>query len=174
MPPVTYTFSVRDNAAFPPGTRKTGLLPTWVFLKRLADNGDISPQPLIQEIAQGQYKFTYDADANGEAAGQIDAGATLANPSDRYLDILLSRDSSRIQAALGPSGAILDLGQSIPAVNAGQTVGDALNAARAGGFGKWTVNGAAVPPELVMYAADGVTVVRTFTLDDAENPSVRT
>jgi hypothetical protein len=174
LPPVTYTFSIRDNAAFPPGTRKTGLLPTWVFLKRLSDNGDISPQPLIQEIAQGQYKFTYDADANGEAAGQIDAGATLANPSDRYLDILLSRDSSRIQAALTVDGANLNLAQAIPAVNTGQTLGDALNAARAQGFGRWSVNGAAVPPTLSLFAADGVTVVRTFTLDDAENPSART
>lgn len=63
----------------------------------------------------------------------------------------------------------LDLTQAIPTSNTAQTVGDALNAARAEGFGKWVLIGTT----LTLYAGDGVTVVRTFTLDSATNPTQR-
>jgi hypothetical protein len=174
MPPINYSFSIRDQAAFPPGTRKTGLAPTWTLLKRLSDNGDISPQPVITEVGQGIYKFTFDAEAHGEAVGQIDAGATLPNPSDRYLDVLLSRDSGRIQAALTANGAKLDLSQPIPLSNLAQTVGDALAAARAAGFGASRIDATVSPPKWVFYAPDGVTPVREFTLNSTVNPTERT
>jgi hypothetical protein len=48
-------------------------------------------------------------------------------------------------------------------------VGDALNAARAQGFGKWTING----NTLSFYAPDGTTIIKSFTLDSAKFPSQR-
>ena len=65
--------------------------------------------------------------------------------------------------------ANLNLTQSIPTSNTAQTVGDALNAARAQGFGKWVLSGTT----LTLYASDGATVVRTFTLDSATSPTQR-
>lgn len=58
----------------------------------------------------------------------------------------------------------------VPVSNTAGTVGDALNAARAQGFGKWTLVGTA----LTLFAADGVTAVRTFTIDSATAPTSRT
>lgn len=63
----------------------------------------------------------------------------------------------------------LDLTQAIPTSNMAQTVGDALNAARAQAFGKWVLSGTS----LTLYAADGTTVVRTFTLDNSVSPTQR-
>ncbi|HZP80709.1 MAG TPA: hypothetical protein VFB21_03645 [Chthonomonadaceae bacterium] len=70
--------------------------------------------------------------------------------------------------------ALLDLAQAVPTSNTAQTVGDALNAARAQGFGKWALNPLANPPTLALYAADGTTVVRSFTLNDPTSPTTRT
>ena len=64
--------------------------------------------------------------------------------------------------AVPVSGSVtLNLAQAIPTSNTAQTVGDALNAARAQGFGKWVLSGTT----LTLYASDGTTAVRTFTLD---------
>jgi hypothetical protein len=67
------------------------------------------------------------------------------------------------------ANASLNLSQPVPTSNSAQTVGDALNAARAQGFGKWVLSGTS----LMLYAADGTTVVRTFTLDSASAPTTR-
>lgn len=76
--------------------------------------------------------------------------------------------------ANGPSGGgggavTLDLTQAVPASNSPGTVGEALAAARAQAFGKWTKSGTT----LTLYAPDGTTVVRTFTLNDANAPTTR-
>jgi hypothetical protein len=63
----------------------------------------------------------------------------------------------------------LDMNQPVPTSNTAQTVGDALNAARAQGFGKWAINGTT----LSLYAPDNTTVVKSFTLDSAKFPSQR-
>jgi hypothetical protein len=67
------------------------------------------------------------------------------------------------------TSANLNLGQAVPTSNAAQTVGDALNAARAQGFGKWLLSGTT----LTLYGPDGTTAVRTFTLDSATAPTQR-
>lgn len=79
---------------------------------------------------------------------------------------------SSVTGAVGSvTGAVqLDMTQAVPTSNTAQTVGDALNAARAQGFGKWTLVGTT----LTLYAANGSTVVRTFTLDSATAPTSRT
>lgn len=65
---------------------------------------------------------------------------------------------------------IIDLEQPVPTSNTAQTLGDALNAARADGFGKVTLVGTT----LTLYAPDGATPVRAFTLDNPANPTQRT
>lgn len=64
----------------------------------------------------------------------------------------------------------LDFTQPVPTSNTVQTVGDALNAARAQGFGKWVLSGTA----LTIYAGDNSTIVKTFTIDSVTNPTSRT
>ena len=63
----------------------------------------------------------------------------------------------------------IDLTQAVPTSNTSQTVGDALNAARAQGFGKWIISGTT----LKLYAPDGSTIVRTFALNNATAPTQR-
>lgn len=75
----TYVFSVRSS-----GTRMTGLSPSFVFFKKLADGSNLS-QPTITEIANGQYKFSYDPAI--PASGQVDAGSSVPDPGDRYIDV---------------------------------------------------------------------------------------
>jgi hypothetical protein len=63
----------------------------------------------------------------------------------------------------------LNLTQAVPTSNIDQTVGDALNSARAYGFGKWTITG----NNLEYYAPDGSTIIKTFTLDNPNYPRRR-
>ena len=90
----------------------------------------------------------------------------------------VDRVTITVRGASGTNGAVvdcqlissqLDLTQAVPTSNSGNTVGDCLNAARAQGFGKWSVIGTT----LRLYAPDGTTVVRTFTLDSETSPSQR-
>ena len=139
MATLWYYFSVRDNSATGQGTRVTGLTPGWSFLKKLADNSDITPQPAILEIAQGVYKYSYDPEVNGDAAGQIDGlvgnpGTVTLIPADRYIDVFPTRESSRLlsginatgQVALAPNG--LDAIQIENGVNARQALTPILSA----------------------------------------------
>jgi len=127
MAAVVYVVTARDSQSEPPGVRKTGLSPTWVFLKRLSDNADVAP-PAITEVAQGQYKFSFDAEDLGDAAGQIDFGAILTAAADRYVDVLLTREAGRIltnldAAVSGVPAGLLDLAAG---VETGLTVREAL------------------------------------------------
>lgn len=72
-------------------------------------------------------------------------------------------------AAVG-SAMTLDLTQALDLTPTDETVGDALLAARAQGFGSWEQSGTTV----TLIAADGTTVVHTLTLNDATNPTSRT
>ena len=90
----------------------------------------------------------------------------------------VDRVTVTVRGASGTNGAVvdcqlissqLDLTQAVPTSNTANTIGDCLNAARAQGFGKWTVTGTT----LRLYAPDCTTVVRTFTLDSETSPSQR-
>lgn len=105
---ITQTFAVRDSTATPEGKRLTGLSPAWAFFVNLTTGVPITPQPAIVEVGGGQYRFSYDPEANGEAAGQINAmpiGPPLTAESDQYIDMVVTRDSSRILTALPASVA---------------------------------------------------------------------
>jgi hypothetical protein len=84
-----------------------------------------------------------------------------------------------VRGASGTNGAVmtvklsyaqLDMAQSVPTSNTAHTLGDALNAARAYGFGKWVISGTT----LSLYASDNTTVIKTFTLDSGSYPTSRT
>ena len=149
MATLWYYFSVRDNSATNQGTRATGLTPGWTFLKKLADNSDITPQPAILEIAQGVYKYSYDPEVSGDAAGQIDAlagnaGTITLIPADRYIDVFPTRESSRLLSAINPTGQVtlapsgLDAIQIEPGVNARQALTPILSASAGVLFGAGT------------------------------------
>lgn len=91
-----------------------------------------------------------------------------------YLDASISSRSTYAGGAVASvTGNVkLDLTQVVPTSNTAQTVGDALNAARAVGFGKWVVDVGA--KTLTLYASDGSTAVRTFNLDNPNAPLTRT
>ncbi len=80
---------------------------------------------------------------------------------------VLVASTTNITAA---TGIQISMTQPVPTSNAAETVGDALNAARAQGFGKWTIVGTT----LTLYADDATTPVRVFTLDSATAPTSRT
>jgi hypothetical protein len=103
-----------------------------------------------------------------ETAGSVGAAIAAAGGSgDPWATALPGSYTS------GQAGYIIghnvDTTQAIPTSNTAQTLGDCLNAARAQGFGKWTVVGTT----LTLFASDGTTAVRTFTLDDAGAPTSR-
>lgn len=88
------------------------------------------------------------------------AAAILVTPAN-----LIASDSS------GRTTSNLNLAQAVPSTgNTAHTVGDALNAARADGFGPWGIVGTT----LNLYASDGTTVVHAFTLNSSTVPTART
>lgn len=111
MAALYYILTARDSTAG--GTRVTGLMPTWVFLAALS-SGSAATQPSITEIGDGQYKFEFDAESQGECSGQIDLGSSLSQPADRYVDVVLTRDSSRIQTCISSGGVATANAVSLP------------------------------------------------------------
>ena len=158
----------------------TGLAPTVEICK---DGGGFgAPAGVVSELAHGWYKLTpAAADTNTTGALLLHASAAGADPSDKEVLVVavdpydapgggMSRLDAPVTSRAEPGDAMsLDLSQAVPTTNADQTVGDALNAARAEGFGKWVQTGTT----LTIFAADGVTVVRVFTLNDPVDPTER-
>jgi hypothetical protein len=97
------------------------------------------------------------------------SGSTVTATIDRPWDGGASPAAGDLYWIGGYAITRLDLTQPIPAANAAQTTGDALNAARAQGFGAWALSGTT----LTLYAGDGTTIVRSFTLDSATAPTSR-
>ena len=66
------------------GVAKTGLSPTWSYLKNVSDGSNYT-QPAIAEVGGGWYRYILDPDPFEHIVGVIDGGAALGN-SDRYKD----------------------------------------------------------------------------------------
>lgn len=118
----------------------------------LARNGvdDTSVGMTVTKIDTGRYK------ASGTLPQAYTGGDSIAISVAATIGGIAAKDV--INNGVVDRG--LDLTQAIPTSNTAQTVGDALNAARAQGFGKWTLaNGT-----LTLYAGDNSTVVRTFAV----------
>ena len=99
------------------------------------------------------------------AYGAGTAGKILGS----YLDAAITTRSTYAGGAVASvtTPVSIDLTQAVPTTNTAETVGDALNAARADGFGKWKISNGTT---LELFASDNLTVVRTFTLDSATSP----
>lgn len=67
----------------------------------------------------------------------------------------------------------MDMTQLFPTSNTAGTIGDAFNAMRANGFGKWILNTGTVPPTLDLYGPNGSSIVKSFTLDSITAPTSR-
>jgi hypothetical protein len=115
----------------------------------------------------GSYVISQASDLNSQIAKFSFTGSNV-NSAPQTLPAFPTHFGSM---QINSSGLIqLDLTQAIPTSNTAQTTGDAFNAARAQGFGKWVLNGTT----LTLYAPDGATAVRTFTLNSATAPTSRT
>lgn len=98
------------------------------------------------------------------------ANFVAAPTTSMIANAILSNSANKLSTS--PSGFVrIDLDQPVPTTNLPQTSGDALNAARAQGFGAWMLNSA--EQTLKLFAPDGTTVVRSFTLDSMVTPTSR-
>jgi hypothetical protein len=103
--------------------------------------------------------------ATGKGAGQVrtilsSTGSTGACTVDVPWQVVPDATSGYVFGGLNL--AQLNVTQMVPLSNAAHTIGDSLNAARAEGFGAWAINTAGT--QLSLYAADGTTIVRSFTI----------
>lgn len=166
-------------------TTDTGILGP-LFVK--CAEGTIDQVDALFEVAKATNAgFTALPDAAAAAAGglpTVGTGSGQVNPSGGAVpvsgDLTTTMKTSVAAAVLASptqklqtdaSGSVLISGsQVVPLTgNTANSVFDCLNAARAQGFGKWTLVGTS----LTLYGPDGLTVVRTFTLDSATTPTQR-
>jgi hypothetical protein len=125
----------------------------------------------VASIDTGRYKITGTIPA-GYVAGDVvnvSVAATVGGVAGKAIVDTFVLDTKRLGDVTGATGVNLNLTQAVPNSNTAGTTGDALNAARAQGFGRWTVIGTS----LTLYGADGTTPVHTFTLDST-TPTSRT
>lgn len=97
----------------------------------------------------------------GYAAGQDPATLLLVTPANKLATASAGQVNVNLAQALAAPAAT-DGTQA-------HTLGEALTASRAQGFGKWAIVGT----QLRLYAPDGTTIWRTFVLDSATVPTSR-
>lgn len=140
----------------PAGTATTISLVTQTVTGSYSSGGFVEVDPLRMP---GIYRFDV---PNAVFATGVDKAIVMMSGASNMIPVLMEYD---LEAT-----SYLDTTQAIPTSNTAETLGDALNAARAQGFGKWVISGTS----LTLYANDGTTAVRTFTLNSATNPTSRT
>ena len=140
----------------PAGTATTISLVTQTVSGSYSSGGFVEVDPLRMP---GIYRFDV---PNAVFATGVDKAIVMMSGASNMIPVLMEYD---LEAT-----SYLDTTQAIPTSNTAETLGDALNAARAQGFGKWVISGTS----LTLYANDGTTAVRTFTLNSATNPTSRT
>lgn len=169
---------------------------------RIVDSLDGTPETLVENTSPGidfwyrregglRVPITEVAIGNGSAAAVDDAWVSggIIHVSDGYYrldvpDAAFATGADGVLIGGAVTGMIvigcyvplldaapLTLTTAVPTSNTAQTLGDCLNAARAQGFGKWAISGTT----LSLYANDGTTVVKAFTLaPSASAPISRT
>jgi hypothetical protein len=125
----------------------------------------------------GRYQFTGVEIAEGTTGGGQLIVVTTRTTNPRQYNVVPATmpvvcDNTSKYILRGSTLAELDLNQPVPLTNTAHTMGDALNAARAQGFGKWTWPTGSTT--VTLYAADGITAVHTFAVDSATTPRNRT
>jgi hypothetical protein len=118
--------------------------------------------PTVSTVTSGVTVATNNDKTGYMLAPVTHTGATIPTVTDLTNVVTVGTNNDK-------TGYSLNLSQAVPTSNTAQTIGDALNAARAQGFGKWVLSGTT----LTLYASDGTTAVRTFTLDSASAPTQR-
>lgn len=126
---------------------------------------------LTEQPSTGYYVGSFPSTITAAGTYNIDVrwqqgGSVAATDAAVSFGTLLWSGSG--QVTLG-SPVNINMSQAVPTSNTAQTLGDALNAARVQAFGKWTLSGVT----LILYNSDN-TVARTFTLDNALAPTLRT
>lgn len=158
-----------------------GVAPTTAGVVEFHPSGALTSTYAVLVTQAGEYSIVWDnggvlvgddqPNLNSIAAGVPQTAAIAAAVAAAVPD---AADIAAVLAAspvLGVTNPVtLSMTQVVPSSNTAQTVGDALNAARAQGFGKWAIIGTT----LTLYAGNGTTVVHTFTLDSATAPTSRT
>ena len=140
----------------PAGTATTISLATQTVAGSYSSGGFVEVDSLRMP---GIYRFDI---PNAVFASGVDKAVVSITGAQNMIPVLMEYD---LEAT-----TYLDLTQAIPISNTAETIGDALNAARAQGFGKWVISGTT----LTLYANDGTTSVKSFTLNSATNPTSRT
>lgn len=104
-------------------------------------------------------------------AGEPGAGPYTSESGTLDVNVVqVDGETASASGAVNFSALQLDLTQALDLTPTTETVGDALLAARAQGFGKWALVGTT----LTLYAHDGTTALKAFTLDSASAPTSRT
>ena len=88
---IWYWFPVRKV-----GIPVEGLVPAWSWLRRADTGADIRPYPVILPLGPGVFRFAYDAEASGDAVGQIDMGDSFVDGYERWQDVQMVRETGRI------------------------------------------------------------------------------
>ena len=130
-------------------------------LRWVKDGTSAVPTNAISEVdatnAPGIYKITMTTTETSCYVGTLCGKSSTSGISILPITITFERNVT------------VDMTEVVPTSNTAGTVGDALNAARAQGFGKWILAGTS----LTLFGPDGSTVVHTFTLDSASAPTTR-
>jgi hypothetical protein len=145
-------------------TTDMGLSPIFSKVQTLINGTPITPHPLITEISDGLYKFSFEAVE--DTVFVIDGGAQISDPEIRYVRGVLSPQDQRLDAAISTVPGLL-LTQALLSNPVANTVADAMfRAIRADKIlrGRWKIQGT----QLLMYDDDGITILRTFDLRDSQ------
>lgn len=157
--PVVVISTDSANSNMSAGGHGISILASGTGSKAVLLAGDAATDALGIAAGAGSPIDIFGADGSVNAGGGGGGGGASAADVWAY-------DARSLTAAVN-----LDLAQVIPTSNTVQTTGDALNAARAQGFGNWTLDPNA--KTLTLFAPDGITVVRTFHLDSGSAPLTR-
>ncbi len=139
----------------------TGIVPVVTICKEASTTFN-APIGVLTEVGNGWYQLAPNSTDNNTLGPLIlkATGAGADECSELYEVVAYDPDVEAIGILATAIGNSPTAG----------TVEAALLAAEAQGIGKWTIVGTT----LTLYRNDGVTVVRTFTLDSASSPTSRT
>lgn len=179
---ITHQFNIGTKAGFaltvaPPTAAiiATTILQDLVSGSDFTTNGSLGKLLVTQLDTNINSRSTYagtDTSGTTTLLGRITVAPPNAATIASTTAAAILANTSHLLATNSDGSIVIDPTQAVPTSNTAQTIGDALNAARAQGFGKWTLD--ANSKTLTLFAGDGTTIVRTFNLDSVSAPTTRT
>jgi len=82
------------------GSPATGLSPDWLYLKKVDNGSDFTPQPAFSEVGGGWYRFNVALTNN--LVGVVDGGASLNVSSERYREVYLDKEQYNYEVIVIP------------------------------------------------------------------------